>query len=476
MTQVSHDSTGLSRELSQLDSIFSKPTDFTFAQYSFGMSKVAKAPRTKIRGTFSWALWDWAQQPYPTLMQTFIFPVYLASAVATMDQKPDVQLGLATTIAGLVLALTAPVIGRRSDEAGRRKFWLMLNTYVLVIITALSFFIEPKPEFFIFGLILYGLGSFVQETAFINYYAMLSSVSTPKTVGRISGYAWGLGYAGGIFLLLIALIGFVLPDVAWFGIPQEDALPVRSVFLFAAVWIAVFSIPLMLRVPETVKKASFQRQSIFTSYKITIREILSLRKQAPETFKFLISSAVYRDGLAGVFTFGAVLGTLAFGFDQTSIIFFGIAGNIVAGIGAAVGGRLDDILGSRTVIIASLVGLIIAGTGVFVFADQGQITYWIGGLILCLFVGPAQASSRTFVSRFTPDGREGEVFGMYQLTGRALSFLSGLMWSASISLSFVFGVTSNNTVWGIWGLMLILLVGLILLLRINPNPKINFTK
>ncbi len=146
------------------------------------MSKVAKAPRVKIRGTFSWALWDWAQQPYPTLMQTFIFPVYLASAVATMDQKPDVQLGLATTIAGLVLALTAPVIGRRSDEAGRRKFWLMLNTYVLVIITALSFFIEPKPEFFIFGLILYGLGSFVQETAFINYYAMLSSVSTPKTI------------------------------------------------------------------------------------------------------------------------------------------------------------------------------------------------------------------------------------------------------------------------------------------------------
>ena len=140
------------------------------------MSKVAKTPRQKIRGTFSWALWDWAQQPYPTLMQTFIFPVYLASAVATMDQQPDVQLGLATTIAGLVLALTAPVIGRRSDEAGRRKFWLMLNTYVLVIITALSFFIEPRPEFFIFGLILYGLGSFVQETAFINYYAMLSSV------------------------------------------------------------------------------------------------------------------------------------------------------------------------------------------------------------------------------------------------------------------------------------------------------------
>jgi UMF1 family MFS transporter len=200
-----------------------------------------------------------------------------------------------------------------------------------------------------------------------------------------------------------------------------------------------------------------------------------LRKQAPETFKFLISSAIYRDGLAGVFTFGAVLGTLAFGFDQTSIIFFGIAGNLVAGIGAAVGGRLDDLLGSRTIIVASLIGLIVAGTGVFVFAGAGPITYWIGGLILCLFVGPAQASSRTFVSRFAPAGREGEVFGMYQLTGRAVSFLSGTMWSLAISLSFVFGVEKNNTVWGIWGLMLILLVGLILLLRVDPKPAVAET-
>lgn len=427
------------------------------------------------KATFSWALWDWAQQPYPTLMQTFIFPVYLAGTVATLDQNPDVALGWATAIAGLILALTAPVIGRRSDEAGRRKRWLMINTYGLVVISALSFFVEPRPEFFIFGLVLYGAGSIIQETAFINYYAMLSSVSNEKNIGRISGYSWGFGYAGGIFLLLIALVGFILPDVPWFGLPTENAFAVRAVFLFAAVWIAVFSIPLMLNVPETARKASFQRQSIFKSYAQTIREIRSLRKQAPETFKFLISSAVYRDGLAGVFTFGAVLGTLAFGFDQTSIIFFGIAGNLVAGLGAAIGGRLDDVLGSRAVIIASLIGLVVAGTAVFVFASAGQITYWIFGLILCLFVGPAQASSRTFVSRFAPAGREGEVFGLYQFTGRAMSFLSGTMWSLSISLSVILGVTTNNTIWGIWGLMLILLVGLVLLLRVDPNPKVSYS-
>ena len=430
---------------------------------------------TKKRGTFAWALWDWAEQPFPTIMQTFIFPVYLAGAVATAGTNADAQLGVATGIAGIVLALIAPVLGRRSDENGRRKFWLMVNTYVLVAIMAASFFIEPKPEYFVFGLVLYGVGSVVQESAFINYYAMLKSVTSEKNIGRVSGYAWGLGYAGGIILLCISLFGFILPDTV-FGEPSENSMSVRIVFLFAAIWTAVFSIPLMLRVPEIAKKDGKPRESILQSYKSLWAQLKSLHTQAPDTFKFLISSAIYRDGLAGVFTFGAVLGASAFGFSQTQIILFGIAANIVAGIGAAVGGRLDDSLGSRKVIVGSLIGLIIAGSGVFIFASQGVITYWIGGLLLCLFVGPAQASSRTFVSRFTPLGREGEVFGLYQTTGRAVSFLSGTFWAISISVAHAINGEQNNTIYGVLGLMVILIVGLVLLLRVNPNPRLLDTK
>lgn len=427
----------------------------------------------KKRGTFAWALWDWAEQPYPTIMQTFIFPVYLAGAVATAGSNAEAKLGVATAIAGIVLALIAPVLGRRSDESGRRKFWLMVNTYVLVGIMVASFFVEPKAEYFIFGLVLYGVGSVVQESAFINYYAMLRSVSTPRTIGRISGYAWGLGYAGGIILLCISLFGFILPDTV-FGQPSENGMAVRIVFLFSAAWTLVFSIPLILRVPEIARKENARKESIIQSYKAVWGQLKSLRQQAPETFKFLISSAIYRDGLAGVFTFGAVLGASAFGFTQTEIILFGIAANLVAGIGAVVGGRLDDVIGSRTVIIASLIGLIVAGSAVFAFAGAGVITYWIGGLALCLFVGPAQAASRTFVSRFTPIGREGEVFGLYQTTGRAVSFLSGTFWAAAISIAVAFGAV-NATIYGIWGLMIILIVGLFLLLRVHPNPEVSYS-
>ena len=422
--------------------------------------------------TFSWMLWDWAEQPYPTIMQTFIFPVYLANAVATSAQSADQAIGWATAIAGVILALIAPVLGRRSDVNGRRKFWVVISTLILVAIMITSFFVEPKPEFLLFGLVLYAVGSVVQESAFINYYAMLRGVTNESNIGKISGYAWALGYAGGIILLLISLVGFALPDVPWFGIPTDDSLNIRSIFLFSAVWTLVFSIPLLLFVPEIEKQKAVAKESIVSSYKKLWGQLVTLRQQAPETLKFLISSAVYRDGLAGIFTFGAVLGTLAFGFDQTSIIFYGIAANIVSGTGAAIGGILDDKIGSRTVIIASLVGLIVAGSCVFIFASYGQGAYWLFGLLLCLFVGPAQASSRTFVSRFTPVGREGEVFGLYQFTGRAVSFLSGTFWAGSIWLAIQLGVTGNTTVYGIWGLVLILIVGLVLLLRVNPRPAV----
>jgi UMF1 family MFS transporter len=431
--------------------------------------------RSRKRATWAWALWDWAEQPFPTIMQTFIFPVYLAGAVAAVGTDSDSLLGITTGIAGVIVALMAPVFGRRSDESGKRKFWLMVNTYILVAIMIAAFFVQPKPEFLLFGLVLYGLGSIVQESAFINYYAMLRQVSTPSSIGKVSGYAWGLGYAGGIILLCISLFGFILPGTV-FGVALGESLPVRITFLFSAVWFALFSIPLFRRVPEIEPKENRKTESLWDSYIKLWGQLQSLRRQAPDTFKFLISSAIYRDGLAGVFTFGAVLGTLAFGFSQTEVILFGIAANIVAGIGAAIGGRLDDKLGSRAVIIGSLIGLIISGSAVFAFAGFGVITYWIGGLALCLFVGPAQAASRTFVSRFTPVGREGEVFGLYQTTGRAVSFLSGFMWAGSITIaSLLFGLESA-TIYGIIGIIVILVVGLVLLLRVNPNPSVAYSK
>jgi len=430
------------------------------------------APK-RTKGTFAWALWDWAEQPFPTIFQTFIFPIYITSAAFGPEEDTSRALGLAVTLAGVAVALVAPVFGRRSDEAGRRKFWLVINTLILSGVMASLFFIEPTAEMLWLGLIIFSIGGFVQEVAFINYYAMLKQVSKPTNIGKVSGFAWGLGYIGGILLLLVSLVGFVQTETPWFGIPTEDALNVRAVFLFSAVWFLVFSIPLFLSVPEVKAKENREKENIVESYFKLWAQLKSLHRQAPETLKFLIASAIYRDGLSGVFAFGGALGSLAFGFELAEVILFGIAANVMAGIGAMVGGFFDDKIGGKRTIMISLIGLTIAGAGVFAFASLGPITYWIGGLALTLFVGPAQASSRAFVAKFTPEGRDGEVMGLYMTTGRAVSFLSPLLWTSAISLALTLGVSNAEaTVWGILGLMVVLVAGILLLARVSPTPQV----
>ncbi|MEN9747891.1 MAG: hypothetical protein RLZZ603_583, partial [Actinomycetota bacterium] len=258
----------------------------------------------------------------------------------------------------------------------------------------------------------------------------------------------------------------------WFGVSTDAAQNIRILFLFSAIWMLVFTIPLALFVPEVAAKPNQVKESLAQSYRSLFAQLGRLRKNSPDALRFLIASAVYRDGLAGVFTYGAILGAVAFGFTTTQVIFYGIAANIVAGIGAALGGWLDNRIGTKRTIAGSLAGLLLAGLGVFVFSSAGPITYWIGGLILCLFVGPAQASSRTFVARFTPEGREGEIFGIYQTTGKITSFLSPTFWLIATGIAGAMGV-AHTAIFGILGLMVVLGAGLFLLIRVHPNPLLN---
>ncbi len=434
------------------------------------MTAIAASKPRRI-ATWSWALWDWAEQPYPTIIQTFIFATYITSSAFGNPDANTQALSIANVIAGVLVAIISPVFGRRSDESGKRKLWLLINSGILVAIMLGCYFVAPSPQFLILGLFLYALGSVVQESAFINYYAMLKQVTTEKNIGKVSGFAWGLGYVGGILLLLFSLVGFYLPATPWFGVSTHNAENIRVMFLFAAAWMFIFTIPLAIWVPELPAKLGRKKESLAGAYVALWAQLKDLRKNAPDALRFLIASAIYRDGLAGVFSYGAILGSVAFGFSPTAVIFFGIAANIFAGIGAAAGGILDNRLGTRNTIAASLVGLLIAGTGVFVFAGAGQITYWIGGLALCLFVGPAQASSRTFVAKFTPHGREGELFGLYQTTGRAASFLSPTFWSISTAIAATFGV-AHTAIFGIIGIVVVLAAGLWLLLRVSSTPPI----
>ncbi|WP_091501923.1 MFS transporter [Microbacterium sp. cf332] len=422
----------------------------------------------------SWALWDWATQPFNSVILTFVFAslflvsdAFLPADIAALADRDPVKeaaiaelasgYGVASTAAGILILLLAPVLGQTADRSGRKKRWLGVFTVILALLQFALFFTFADPAFFWYGAIVLSLGAVVSEIAGVNYNAMLVEVSSPRTIGRVSGLGWGLGYIGGIIALALVV---VLTFADWFGMDTSGGLAYRLIAVGCGVWTIVFAIPLLVNVPERPAPPASERVGFFQAYGRLVADVARLYRTERPTFWFLLASAVYRDGLAGVFAFGGVLAARAFGFSTTEVMVFGIAANLVAGASTIVAGRFDDRFGARAVIIATLSGLIGIALVLFVLQDAGSVVFWIAGLILSACVGPAQAASRSLLARVTPPGMQGEIFGLYATTGRVASFLSPAMWALFIAW---FG----SIIWGVLGLAVVLLLGLVLLLFVR---------
>ena len=428
----------------------------------------------------AWAAWDWGSAAFNAVMTTFVFTVYLTSKAFGGEDEASAVLGTALAIAGAAIAVLAPVTGQRSDAGGRRKLWLGVNTAAVALLTGLCFFVFPRPEFLLLGVTLIALGNIFFEFAGVNYNAMLAQISTPANIGKISGFGWASGYLGGIVALLIVLQLFVQPSIEWFGASTEDSLNIRLVAVFSALWLLVFAVPVMVAVPE-VPIARQDRLGFFASYGLLARRIKAIYRTSPHTIYFLLASAIFRDGLAAVFTFGGVIAAGTFGFDLKQVIFFAIFGNVVAAVGALVGGLLDDRSGPKAVIIGSLAGLLVAGTALLILGNgtyslfgiswSGSMTFWVFGLFLCLFVGPAQSSSRAYLARLAPTGETGELFGLYATTGRAVSFLAPALFTLCITIATPLVAPGQAQRWGIVGIMVVLLAGLLVLLPVKSPGK-----
>jgi UMF1 family MFS transporter len=416
-------------------------------------------PRKRV---IAWAFWDWAAQPYNTVILSFVWaPLYLQDAElfgmpGQTDDDLSGQMGLIIGLGGLVIALLAPVLGQRNDASGNRKLWLGIWTGLLIVATGALFFVAPEPGYFLMGAVLVAFSNIISEFANVNYYAMLTQVATPKTVGRVSGLGWGFGYLGGIIMLTL-VIAWQLSG--WTGLDQSTGL--RLVAVGCAIWTLIFCIPLFLSVPEMPAAAGRERVNFFRSYVVLAKDIAALWRNARGIFWFLLASAVYRDGLAGIFTFAGSIAAITFGFDFFGVVIFGVVANIVAGISTIISGRVDDRIGPKRVIVFALTGLVIVGILVFVLRDLGATVFWVGGLTLAAFVGPAQTASRSLLARIAPAGREGEIFGLYATTGRATSFFSPMLWGLFIALA------GGVQAWGIVGILLILAVGLVLFLFVK---------
>ncbi len=438
------------------------------------------------RPVLAWALWDWGSAAFNAVVTTFVFSTYLASqlfvdpaivAAANGDDKNPTLVraladnaslvGVALMIAGIVVALVAPVLGQRSDGTGRRKLWLGINTGVVVLAMTAMVFVEGTPAFLVLGATLIAVGNVFFEFASVNYYAMLTQVSTRENIGRVSGFGWGLGYVGGIVLLLLLRVLFIqsfgTPDAGGLlAVSKDGGWNIRLAVLASALWYAVFAIPVLVRVPEIPAQRRQVSVSFFRSYVVLWGTLRSLWRNSRQVLLFLVASAVFRDGLTGVFTFGAIIAAQVFGFTSTEVLYFAVAANVVAGISTMFAGRLDDRFGPKRVIVASLVGLIVLG-GVILFIGTSVPAFWVAGLGLGLFVGPVQSASRSFLARVAPEGREGEIFGLYATTGRAVSFLAPGLFALFVGLT-------GDTRLGILGIVMILGAGLLLMIPVTAKP------
>lgn len=412
----------------------------------------------------AWAMWDFGATAINAIVVTFVFSVYLTSTVGDDlpgDTSPASWLGRALAAAGLVVALLAPVTGVWVDAPVRRRRALTVLTGLVVLFTASLSLIRDDHRYLWPGLILLACTAACSELATVPYNAMLRELSTPQTSGRVSGFGLALGYFGSVLALLVVYLGFISGDGdsrGLLGLPAADGQNVRASMLLVAAWFALFALPLLISVPKALDQQPPPRVGFFGAYRRLWGEVRGEWQRDRNVVYYLGASAIFRDGLTGIFTFGAVLGVTVYGVSQADVLLFGVAACVVAAVGSVVGGRADDRVGSKRVIIASLVSMIVVG--VVLMTLSGATAFWVCGLLLCLFIGPTLSSARTLMMRMTAHGKEGVTFGLYTTVGRAATFLAPWLFSLSIDI-----FDSQRA--GMGGLVLVLVLGLVAFLPVR---------
>ena len=412
------------------------------AAAALGSSNARREAGTRAR--VAWALFDWANSAYATLIVTFVFATYFALAVVKDPIAGQQAWSWAASASGLLVAVLAPVLGAVADAGGRRKPWLLLFTGVAVFGSAMLWWTEADPAFIAWGMLFYAISNLGIEFGVVFANAMLPDLVPPARIGRWSGWAWGLGYAGGIVSMAIALVAFVQAEQPWFGLDKAAFEHIRVVAPMAALWLAVFAAPLFLFTPDRRANAG----GLATHVREGLRTLGTTLRQVREhanIVRFLIANMIYTDGLVTIFIVGGIFAAGVFGLSQTEVLMFGIVLNLTGGIGAAAFGWVDDRIGPKRTVLIALVGLFVTAAGAV--SAPSSTLFWIFGSALGLFVGPVQAAGRSFMARLTPPEMSAKFFGLYALSGRVTAFIGPAL------VATVTAATGSQR----WGLSVLLL-------------------
>lgn len=410
-------------------------------------------------------MYDFANSAFTTIIVTFVFAAYFTQEIASDKNTGTALWADAIAFSSLVIAILSPVIGAVSDRIGYRKHFLFGMTTILVAACASLYGVEPGQVGR--ALTLFIIANIAFELGIVFYNSFLPDFAPKNKIGRISGFAWAMGYIGGLLALTIVLFGFIQADPPWFGLSSTEGQNIRATNLLTAAWIFIFSLPLFfwLKDDKPGQKAGCRHLIKGTALQLlaTFRELKNYR----QIIRFLFARIMYNDGLLTIFAFGGIYAAGTFNFTTDEIIMLGIVLNISAGAGSLALGYLDDLLGSKHTLLLSIAGLVLAT--ILAVAATTKFWFWVAGITIGLFVGPNQASSRAMMARFIPMGKENEFFGFFAFSGKATAFLGPLMLGKITSL---FG--SQRL--GVASLLIFFIAGATLLLRVDEKEGIAAAK
>ena len=379
-----------------------------------------------MRAVVAWVLYDWAYGAFTTVVSTFVFATYFTQAVAHDPASGTALWAGGQSAAGLVIALLAVPLGAIADRGGRRRAMLGAATAIMALATAGLWFVRPHAGDATLAISLVVLATIAFEVATVFYNAMLPGLVSHARLGRLSMLGWGTGYLGGLVALGLCLGVLVMPATPPWGLDRATAQPVRACALLAAAWLVAFAWPVVAFGPIQAKAAPW-RDAVRLGL-ADLRRVLPVLRGNRRLVRFVVARLFYMDGLVTLFAFGGIYAAGQFGLTPPGVLMFGIGLSLTGAVGVGLFALVEDRIGSLTTVLVSVLALALLGAALLLI--HSVTLFWLLGLLLGVFVGPAQAASRSLMARMAPVADCAAYFGVLALSGRVTAFAGPLALSA----------------------------------------------
>ena len=408
-----------------------------------------------MKKILNFALYDFANSAFTTIIITFIFSTYFAKQIAPNPVLGQSYWGWAIGTTGILVAIIGPILGSYADKKNFTEFFIKLFTIICISLTTLLWFSKPSEKYLLFTLIIVALANFFYELSLIFYNSILKRISKTSDLGKSSGFSFALGYIGGILILIICIKIFIDNDVLPFGLSKENSENIRATSIVVAVWYLIFSIPFLF----SLKKKINNKIEVSSNNIKKIKDLI-WNNGLNNLGKFLIARMLYADGLNAIIVMGGIFAVGVFNLEIKDLLILSILMNVTAFIGAIVGGYANDKFSSKSVIIFSLLGLIISSS--IILFVKSQLFFLIFAAINGFFIGPIQSASRVFITKSIDENNQASGFGLFALSGKLTSFIGPLL------VSTITYISSSQRI-GFSSAIILLLIGLLILLKVKKN-------